>query len=80
MGLLITHDQGESSDLVCEADLGYQNLEPAIAVHGDGTTISALANGIALGQSECAFGLAAGIAAYVADVARVLGRQNGRSP
>ena len=30
-GLLITHDRGDSWDLVCEAGLGYQNVEPAIA-------------------------------------------------
>ncbi|HKO48510.1 MAG TPA: hypothetical protein VJV79_12350 [Polyangiaceae bacterium] len=70
-GLLITHDHGMSWDLVCEAGVGYENLEPAIAVLGDGTTIAALPNGIAHGTTECAFGLASGINAYVADVARV---------
>ena len=70
-GLLITHDRGSSWDLVCEAGLGYQNVEPAIALLADGTTIAALPNGIAHGTSECAFGLATGVTAYVADVARV---------
>ncbi len=72
-GLLITHDRGGSWDLVCEAGLGYQNLEPPIAVLADGTSIVALPNGIAHGTTECAFGLAAGVNAYVADVARVPG-------
>ncbi|HEY0465888.1 MAG TPA: hypothetical protein VGC79_16860, partial [Polyangiaceae bacterium] len=72
-GLLISHDRGQSWDLVCEAGLGYQNIEPAIAVLADGTTIAALPDGIAHGSTECAFGPAAGIAAYVADVARVPG-------
>ncbi|MEI9938363.1 MAG: hypothetical protein WDO69_14170 [Pseudomonadota bacterium] len=72
-GLLITHDRGKIWDLVCEAGLGYQNLEPAIAVLADGTTIAALPNGVAHGTTECAFGLAAGVSAYVADVARVPG-------
>ena len=72
-GLLITHDRGENWDLVCEAGLGYQNVEPAIAVLADGTTIAALPDGIAHGTTECAFRLAAGISAYVADVARVPG-------
>jgi len=70
-GLLITHDRGAHWDLVCEAGLGYQNIEPAIAVLADGTTIAALPNGIAHGTTECAFDLAAGITSYVADVARV---------
>ena len=72
-GLLITHDRGGSWDLVCEAGLGYQNLEPAIALLNDGTTIAALPNGIAHGTSECGFGLALGAATYVADVARAPG-------
>lgn len=73
-GLLISHDHGQNWDLVCEAGLGYQNLEPAIAVLADGTTIAALPNGIAHGGStECAFHLASGLTAYVADVARVPG-------
>ena len=70
-GLLVTHDRGMSWDWVCEAGLGYQNIEPAIAVLGDGTTIAALPNGIAHGDTECSFGLANGVSGYVADVARV---------
>lgn len=70
-GLLITHDRGAHWDLVCEAGLGYQNVEPGIAVLSDGTTIAALPNGIAHGQTECEFALADGITGYVADVARV---------
>jgi photosystem II stability/assembly factor-like uncharacterized protein len=70
-GLLITHDRGASWDWVCEAGLGYQNVEPPIAVLGDGTTIAALPNGIVRGDTECSFGLANGISSYVADVARV---------
>ena len=72
-GLLVTHDHGQSWDSVCEAGLGYQNLEPAIAVLANGTTIAALPNGIAHGPTECTFGLAAGVSAYVADVARAPG-------
>ncbi len=70
-GLLISHDRGQSWDLVCESGLGYQNIEPAIAVLTDGTTIAALPNGIAHGTTECAFALASGVSTYVADVARV---------
>lgn len=70
-GLLITHDRGMNWDSVCEAGLGYQNVEPAIAVLNDGTTIVALPNGIAHGKTECTFALADGISGYVADVARV---------
>lgn len=64
-GLLITHDRGDSWDLVCEAGLGYQNIEPAIAVLRDGTTIAALPNGIAHGSNECAFAPAAGILSLI---------------
>jgi hypothetical protein len=70
-GLLISHDRGLHWDLVCEAGLGYQDIEPAIALLSDGTTIVALPNGIAHGASECAFSLATGVSAYVADVARM---------
>jgi len=69
-GLLISHDQGDQWDLVCEAGVGYQNVDPAIAVLDDGTTIAALPNGIAHSETECAFDLGAGVADYVADVAR----------
>ena len=70
-GLLITRDRGQNWDWVCEAGLGYQNIEPAIAILTEGTVIAALPNGIARGASECSFELADGLSAYVADVARV---------
>ena len=71
-GLLTTHDGAKSWDLVCEGGIGYQNVEPPIAVLGAGTTIAALSNGIAYGSSdECKFGLGAGVTSYVADVTRV---------
>jgi hypothetical protein len=41
-GLLISHDRGKNWDLLCEAGVGYQNLEPAIALLADGSTIAAL--------------------------------------
>ena len=76
-GLLTTHDQGATWDLVCEAGIGYQNVEPPIAVLDDGVTIAALPNGIAYGtKTECEFAAAAGITSYVADVARVPGTQH----
>ena len=71
-GLLTTHDGAQTWDLVCEAGIGYQNIEPPVAVLGAGTTIAALSNGIAYGSAdECQFGLGAGVTSYVADVARV---------
>lgn len=72
-GLLISHDRGSNWDVVCEAGLGYQNIEPAIAVLANGTTIAALPNGIARGATECSFELGAGMTSYVADVARMPG-------
>lgn len=71
-GLLTTHDRGSTWDLVCEGGIGYQNVEPPIALLADGVVIAALPNGIAHGaNTECNFGIAAGVASYVADVARV---------
>jgi hypothetical protein len=73
-GLLTSSDAGLAWDLVCEAGIGYQNIEPPIAVLGNGTLIAALPTGIAHGAANaCEFGLAAGVTAYVADVARVPG-------
>ena len=71
-GLLTTRDRGQTWDLVCEAGVGYENVEPPIAVLSDGTTIAALPTGVAHGvASECAFSVGAGLSGYVADVARV---------
>ena len=73
-GLLTTRDSGANWDLVCEGGIGYQNVEPPIAVLGDGTTIAALPTGIAFSAAaECNFNLGAGVATYVADVSRVPG-------
>jgi hypothetical protein len=73
-GLLTTRDTGTSWDLVCEGGVGYQNVEPPIAVLDDGTTIAALPTGIAFSTAaECDFSLGAGVATYVADVSRVPG-------
>lgn len=71
-GLLTTHDGARTWDLVCEGGIGYQNVEPPVAVLGAGTTIAALSNGIAYGSvDECQYGPGAGVTSYVADVARV---------
>ena len=73
-GLLTTRDTGQNWDLVCEGGIGYQNLEPAVALLGDGSLIAALSSGIAHGdRSACNFGLGSGVSAYVADVSRVPG-------
>ena len=70
-GLLTTRDRGENWDIVCEAGVGYQNIEPAIALLSDGTTIAALSSGIAHGsRDECSFEIAPGLTSYIADVAR----------
>ena len=76
-GLLTTRDRGSTWDLVCEAGVGYQNVEPPIALLDDGTTIAALPNGIAHGSTdECSFGVAPEVASYVADVSRVPGAEH----
>ena len=71
-GLLTTHDTGKNWDLICEGGIGYQNIEPPIALLDDGSVLAALSSGIAHGDpSGCNFSVASGIAAYVADVSRV---------
>jgi photosystem II stability/assembly factor-like uncharacterized protein len=73
-GLLTTRDSGTNWDLVCEGGVGYQNVEPPIAVLDDGTTIAALPAGIAFSAAaECDFSMGAGVTSYVADVSRVPG-------
>ncbi|HWZ89615.1 MAG TPA: hypothetical protein VNW92_12215, partial [Polyangiaceae bacterium] len=73
-GLLTTRDTGQNWDLVCEGGIGYQNIEPPVALLGDGSLIAALSSGIAHGDpSACNFGPASGVSAYVADVSRVPG-------
>lgn len=71
-GLLVTQDRGKSWDWVCEASVGYADIEPPIALLADGTTIVGLPTGIARSSAaECDFSAGSGIAAYVADVTRV---------
>jgi hypothetical protein len=73
-GLLTTRDSGQNWDLVCEGGIGYQNIEPPIALLDDGSTIAALSQGIAHGDSNaCDFSVASGVNAYIADVSRVPG-------
>jgi MYXO-CTERM domain-containing protein len=73
-GLLTTSDRGAAWDLVCEGGVGYQNVEPPIAVLDDGTTIAALSTGIAFSAAAgCDFALGTGVTSYVADVSRVPG-------
>jgi photosystem II stability/assembly factor-like uncharacterized protein len=73
-GLLTTNDTGQNWDLICEAGIGYQNIEPPVALLDDGTTIAALASGIAQADARsCNFTLASGANAYIADVSRIPG-------
>jgi photosystem II stability/assembly factor-like uncharacterized protein len=73
-GLLTTRDGGQNWDLVCEGGIGYQNIEPPIALLDDGSTIAALSQGIARGAvNACDFAVASGVSAYIADVSRVPG-------
>jgi MYXO-CTERM domain-containing protein len=73
-GLLTTRDNGQNWDLVCEGGIGYQNIEPPIALLDDGSTIAALSTGIAHGDpSACNFSVASGVTSYIADVSRVPG-------
>ena len=71
-GLLVTRDRGQTWDWLCEAGLGYQNVQPPMAVLPGGVILLAVPNGISRSDpSGCDFTLASGPDAAVFDLARV---------
>lgn len=74
-GLLLTRNGGSDWDWLCEAGMGYQDLEPPFTVLAGGRILLALPNGVGVSDPNgCDFGRADGIDARVVDVSRVVAR------
>jgi len=70
-GLLRSFDHGQSWDWLCEAGMGYVDLQPPMAVLPGGTVLLAIPEGVSRGEpSGCDFQRAEGIDANVVDLAR----------
>ncbi|HVY31481.1 MAG TPA: hypothetical protein VHB79_33235 [Polyangiaceae bacterium] len=55
-GLVVSRDAGKNWDWLCEAGMGYQNVEPPIALLDSGVIVLALPTGIARSDSSwCSF-------------------------
>src|SRR3954462_14354729 len=68
-GLLVTRDRGQSWDWLCEAGLGYKDVQPAMAVLPGGVILLAVPTGISRSDANgCDFTLAAGPDAAVLDL------------
>jgi hypothetical protein len=77
-GLLATRDRGASWDWLCEAGLGYKDVQPPMAVLPGGVILLAVPDGISRGDaSGCDFTLATGPDAAVLDLARVPAEPDG---
>ncbi len=77
-GLLVTRDRGQSWDWLCEAALGYKDVQPPMAVLPGGVILLAVPNGISRSDaSGCDFTLATGPDAAVLDLARVPAEADG---
>lgn len=74
-GLLVTRNGGADWDWLCEAGMGYQDLEPPFTVLAGGTILLALPSGVMRSDpSGCDFTHAEGIEGPVVDVSRVMKR------
>lgn len=70
-GLLVTRDRGASWDWLCEAGMGYENVQPPMAVLPGGVVLLAVPDGVSRGDpTGCDFVLSAGITGTVYDLAR----------
>ena len=68
-GLVVSRDGGESWGWLCEKGMGYENIEPPMAVLESGVVLLALSTGISRSDASwCDFGLASGISASVVDL------------
>lgn len=77
-GLLVTRDRGQTWDWLCEAGLGYKDVQPPMAVLAGGVILLGVPNGISRGgTSGCDFALATGPDAAVFDLARVPAEADG---
>lgn len=71
-GLLRSFDRGQSWDWLCEAGMGYADLQPPMAVLPGGTVLLAIPEGVSRGDaSGCTFERAQGIDANVVDLSRI---------
>lgn len=68
-GLVVTRDGGKNWDWLCEEGLGYQNIEPPIALMDSGVILLALPTGISRSDASwCAFAPVVGATANFVDV------------
>lgn len=51
-GFLVTKNAGADWDLVCESGAGYQDIEPGIAITGDGTLFTGLFEGVSVAHGD----------------------------
>jgi photosystem II stability/assembly factor-like uncharacterized protein len=71
-GLLVTRDEGESWDWVCETGALYRDVEPPMLVLPGGRILLAVPDGISRSdEAGCDFELATGLAGLVRDLTRV---------
>jgi photosystem II stability/assembly factor-like uncharacterized protein len=71
-GLLVTRDRGATWDWLCEAGMGYRDLEPPMAVLPGGVILLGVPGGVSRSdEAGCSFVPAEGIDATVYDLARV---------
>jgi hypothetical protein len=68
-GLVVSRDRGKNWDWLCEAGMGYQNVEPPIALLDSGAIVLALPTGLARSdETWCEFVTVPNAAGYFVDV------------
>lgn len=68
-GLIVSRDAGKNWDWLCEAGMGYQNVEPPIALLDSGVIVLALPTGITRSDSGwCSFETLPNTKGYFVDV------------
>lgn len=68
-GLVVSRDGGKNWDWLCEAGMGYQNVEPPIALLDSGAIVLALPTGVARSdETWCDFTTVPNAAGYFVDV------------
>jgi MYXO-CTERM domain-containing protein len=71
-GVLVSRDRGTTWDWICEAGMGYADLEPPMALMPGGAILLAIPQGVSRGDpSGCDFEPAKGIDANVVDLTRI---------
>ena len=57
-GFLVTNNAGADWDLICESAAGYQDIEPGVAITGDGTLFTGLFEGVSVAHGDlCSWSL-----------------------